>query len=93
MDEAPTSLSFRVTGRVQGVYFRAWTREEAVGRGLSGWVRNTADGAVEGVVQGPAAQLRAFAARLKVGPPAARVASVETAPQPHAPLEGFTIRR
>ena len=41
-----------VSGRVQGVYFRAFTREEAENLGLSGWVRNRADGSGEALIQG-----------------------------------------
>jgi acylphosphatase len=41
-----------VTGRVQGVFFRAFTRDEAVRLGLSGWVRNRADGSVEAIIEG-----------------------------------------
>ena len=41
-----------VEGRVQGVFFRAYTRDEAVGLGLSGWVKNRPDGSVEALVEG-----------------------------------------
>lgn len=41
-----------VEGRVQGVFFRAFTRDEAVKHGLSGWVRNRSDGSVEALVEG-----------------------------------------
>ncbi|MFL6763436.1 MAG: acylphosphatase, partial [Sphingomicrobium sp.] len=43
-----------VTGHVQGVFFRAWTREEAQTIGVTGWVRNCADGSVEAHVEGEA---------------------------------------
>ncbi|OGQ97512.1 MAG: acylphosphatase [Deltaproteobacteria bacterium RIFOXYD12_FULL_57_12] len=43
-----------VEGRVQGVYFRAYTQEEAIRLGLSGWVRNRPDGSVEAVAEGDA---------------------------------------
>ena len=42
----------RITGRVQGVFFRAWTREQADNLGISGWVRNRTDGSVEAHLQG-----------------------------------------
>ncbi len=48
------ALRARITGRVQGVAFRAWTRSEAKQRGLSGWVRNESDGSVRALFIGPA---------------------------------------
>jgi acylphosphatase len=65
-----------VTGRVQGVGFRASTVEEARAYGLTGWVRNLADGAVELEVQGEEARVTALLAWCAHGPPAARVAGV-----------------
>ncbi|NRB17607.1 MAG: acylphosphatase [Rhodobacteraceae bacterium] len=47
------ALRARITGRVQGVTFRAWTRSEAEQRGLSGWVRNEPDGSVRALLIGP----------------------------------------
>jgi acylphosphatase len=92
MSDETIAKSFRVTGRVQGVSFRAWTQAQAEARGLEGWVRNTPDGAVEGVVQGPAAAVAEFAARLHDGPPASRVDAVEAEDRPPAPLADFEIR-
>ncbi len=88
-----TSLSFRVTGRVQGVWYRGWARGEAGRLGLRGWVRNQADGSVSGVICGPEPRVAEMVRRLADGPPAARVADVETAPCPPAAEAGFTIRR
>jgi acylphosphatase len=51
------SVRVRVAGKVQGVWFRAWTTEQATGRGLSGWVRNCRDGSVEALFSGPADQV------------------------------------
>jgi acylphosphatase len=65
-----------VTGRVQGVAFRASTVEEARMHGLTGWVRNLADGAVELEAQGDEARITALLAWCAHGPPAARVAGV-----------------
>ena len=62
-----------VSGRVQGVFFRDFTRQEAARRGLAGWVRNLPDGTVELRVRGPAEKLEALRGRLREGPPAARV--------------------
>jgi acylphosphatase len=92
MTDETIAKSFRVTGRVQGVSFRAWTQARAEAGGLDGWVRNTPDGAVEGVVQGPAEAVAAFAARLRDGPPAARVEDVRMEDRPPGPLADFEIR-
>ena len=67
---------FLVAGRVQGVYFRASTRERALALGLDGYARNLADGRVEVVACGEAAALEALAEWLQHGPPAARVEQV-----------------
>ncbi len=83
---------YRVTGRVQGVYFRATTLEKALALGLSGWVRNASDGAVEVLASGPAAQLELFEAWLQRGPEHARVHSVEREPADPEPYRGFKIR-
>ena len=66
-----------VRGRVQGVYFRASTREEAQRLGLVGWVRNEPDGAVRLVAEGPRKDLEALVKWCAKGPPAARVDKVE----------------
>lgn len=86
------AIRARVTGRVQGVAFRAWTQGEAQALGLRGWVRNEADGSVSALIAGPEAEVAALAARLRVGPPAASVAGVETAPADAAEAgAGFEI--
>jgi acylphosphatase len=69
--------AFRVTGRVQGVGFRWWTRLQARHLGIEGTVRNTADGSVEVHARGEAAALDDLRRRLSSGPPGAHVASVE----------------
>lgn len=66
----------RVTGRVQGVWFRAWTKGEAQKRGLSGWVRNEPDGSVTVFASGKAEAVEDLLAALWQGPPAARVDGV-----------------
>jgi acylphosphatase len=66
-----------VRGRVQGVGFRWFVQREAEALDLSGWVRNTPDGAVEVLASGSEQQLAALEAKLKQGPRAARVDGVE----------------
>jgi acylphosphatase len=70
------TLSFRVSGRVQHVWFRGWTIETARLLGLTGWVRNLPDGSVEGRAQGRPELLARFRELLAEGPPSARVAEV-----------------
>ena len=69
-----------IRGRVQGVGFRDAMSREAERLGLTGWVRNRADGDVEAVAQGGAAALEALLAWARRGPPAARVEHVECGP-------------
>lgn len=66
-----------VSGQVQGVFFRATTRDQARSRGLTGWVRNAHDGRVEAEVQGASAAVEQLIVECRSGPPAARVDEVE----------------
>lgn len=80
-----------VTGRVQGVSFRAWTREQAEARGLSGWVRNRPDGSVEAVIAGADEMVEALIAAFHQGPAAAKVTDVSVS-ETNAPTKpGFHI--
>jgi acylphosphatase len=63
-----------ISGRVQGVGYRAWVEREAEARGLSGWVRNRRDGSVEALFSGEAAVVEAMAEACRSGP---RMATVE----------------
>ena len=91
---AERSVQARISGRVQGVSFRAWTQEQAEVRGLRGWVRNLPDGSVEAVFAGPAGTVDEMLALCRAGPAVARVDSVETADLAEPPdLRGFEIRR
>ncbi len=71
-----TRVRFLVSGRVQGVGFRAATRSEALRLGLSGHARNLRDGDVEVVAGGDEAAIEALASWLMHGPPGARVDAV-----------------
>ena len=62
-----------VTGRVQGVFFRAWTKEEAGKLGIKGWARNRADGSVEIHMEGSEGAVDQLVERLRSGPSHARV--------------------
>lgn len=87
------SYRFTVSGRVQGVYFRQSTREQAERLGLCGWVRNLADGRVEGMAHGEPAALEALRVWLQHGPAAARVDALEWRASEERPPAGFEVRR
>ena len=72
------ATKFFISGRVQGVFFRASTRAEAERLGLTGWARNLADGRVEVLAVGPASELAELAMWLEHGPPDARIDGIET---------------
>ena len=95
-DERDAAREWRVTGRVQGVGFRAWAKRAAETLGVRGRAENLADGDVRVVGIGPAAALKRFERALGEGPPRARVASVERAAAPPAldpdELAGFEPR-
>jgi acylphosphatase len=81
-----------ITGRVQGVNFRYYTRQQAVELGVSGWVRNVRDGRVEAVFQGDQEQVAKILEWCQRGPPSARVVDVAVEWQaPAEILSGFEI--
>lgn len=71
-----TAARFLVSGRVQGVFYRASTRERALALGLSGYAKNLPDGRVEVVASGSDADIDALEQWLRQGPPGARVDAV-----------------
>ncbi len=84
-----TVLQVRIEGRVQGVWYRGWTIEQARGHGLRGWVRNCRDGSVEALFAGPEAMVEAMVALCREGPPAARVTAVIANPAAPPDHSGF----
>jgi acylphosphatase len=83
---------YRISGRVQGVFFRASTQSAASDLGLTGWVRNTASGEVELVACGDDAQLMQLERWLWQGPRHAQVEQVVVAPAEAQTVSGFEIR-
>ena len=83
----------RIEGRVQGVWFRSWTVQEATKRGLAGWVRNRRDGSVEALFAGPQASVRDMVDACRSGPPSAQVDKVVTEPADLPDEAGFHQRR
>ena len=77
MTDETHSVQVIISGRVQGVWFRAWTTREAESLGLDGWVRNRADGTVEAAFSGKREAVEDMLCRCHKGPRAARVDRVE----------------
>lgn len=83
----------QVSGRVQGVYFRAHTAEVARGLGIGGWVRNLNNGQVEVLASGDEAALKKLKEWLWQGPRLAEVTAVQCEPVPFEAFDDFAIRR
>jgi acylphosphatase len=91
--DQPTARRVLVHGLVQGVGFRWHARRKAEELGLSGWVRNRPDGAVECLIEGAEASVEAMLAWLGRGPPPAQVERLEVGPAPPSGAPGFTVVR
>jgi len=92
-DQNDGSCGFIVAGRVQGVGFRWWTRRLAARLHLSGTVRNLPDGAVEVRVRGTHQAISELERRLRSGPPAASIQSLETFKVDEFLADGFRVVR
>jgi acylphosphatase len=84
--------TIRITGHVQGVFFREWAVKVASAIGVTGWVRNRSDGSVEVYAAGVAEQIERFVAELRLGSPASRVDAVEVSPAALESVSGFMRR-
>jgi len=83
-----------ISGRVQGVWYRASTKQKAQRLGLTGWVKNTADGTVEAVFEGEESTVYEMIAWCRVGPPLAQVTDVKIIQKRVcSEFTGFTILR
>jgi acylphosphatase len=87
-----TARLVRIRGKVQGVWYRAWAVEEAMRRGLRGWVRNRRDGSVEAMLAGEPSAIDEMIAACRRGPPHARVDSIASEPTVEEPPTGFEQR-
>ncbi len=86
-------VKLRITGKVQGVFYRAFTREKAQQLGIKGWEKNEPDGTVSAMGQGSEASLQQWIDWCREGPSEARVESVEVTGQPIANFQQFEIIR
>lgn len=85
---------YLISGRVQGVGYRAFTRRTAEQFNLKGWVRNLVDGRVEALAVGSEAVLKQFEEKLRQGPPHGEVDSLQiTLWEDEAPIDGFEVRK
>ncbi|WP_372874186.1 acylphosphatase [Pseudomonas sp.] len=82
-----------VSGRVQGVFFRQATAEQAERLDVDGWVRNLGDGRVEVLLEGKDSAVRELAAWLEQGPPKAKVTALALEEQALQGIAGFIVRR
>lgn len=81
----------RVSGRVQGVWYRESCRRQALAVGVGGWVRNNADGTVEAVVEGEPQSVAQLLAWMRSGPPRAEVIDVDVQEEPPQSEQGFSV--
>jgi acylphosphatase len=88
----PIARHLSISGRVQGVFFRAWTRDLADRLGVKGWVRNCPDGHVEAHVEGDAAAVEQMIEKLRDGPPAAKVENLRMWEADTFDFDGFEVR-
>lgn len=82
-----------VSGRVQGVYYRQSTEQQAERLGVDGWVRNLADGRVEVLLEGEEEAVRELKRWLHEGPANAEVSAVDVQEVPTQGITGFIVRR
>lgn len=87
------AVHVRIAGRVQGVGFRAWTRQTAEALGLRGWVRNETDGSVAALLAGEDLAVSDMLAALRRGPDASAVTGMTVNETDDTAPRGFEIRR
>ncbi len=82
-----------ISGRVQGVFFRSYTRKTAIELGIRGWVRNLRDGRVEAVFEGERDKVNKMISWCNKGPPPAKVTSVDLKWEEYkGEFDGFDVR-
>lgn len=90
-EQGPICYTGTVSGKVQGVFFRAEARENARRLGLTGWARNLRDGRVEFMVCGDRDPVETFVSWLHQGTPLSKVDEVRLTPAPYKQFSGFEI--
>ena len=92
MNSEPTARMIRISGRVQGVFFRGWTVDQARELGVAGWVRNCPDGSVEARLSGDEGAVAQLIERMREGPSGARVDELNVADCEFEDFERFEVR-
>ena len=93
MNNHQRCIKFRLSGRVQGVWFRAFTRDKAISLNVDGWVKNNANGSVSGEAVGDEGNIEKFIQFLKNGPPNSKVEDIYIEESPEiGQYLGFEIR-
>lgn len=87
------TVHLMISGKVQGVFFRASAKEKALELALNGWIKNTPDGSVEATVSGSDEGVQQFVAWCRQGPPRAEVSHVSVTPKPDSGFNGFEVLR
>ena len=85
------SVRVRISGRVQGVWFRAWTKQQATALGLDGWVCNCIDGNVEALFAGQDEAVNAMIAQCRNGPTCACVSAISYEQDEYPKEPGFHV--
>ncbi len=93
MNNHQRCIKFRISGKVQGVWFRAFTRDKAISLNVDGWVKNNANGSVSGEAVGDEGNIEKFIQFLKNGPPNSKVEDIYIEESPEiGQYLGFEIR-
>ena len=87
------NVHVKISGRVQGVWYRASTKQKAESLGIKGWVRNTDEGCVEAVFEGEDEIVDEMISWCRRGPPMSHVKNVDIKTQNLSNLEGFEIKQ
>lgn len=86
------AIKVRISGQVQGVFFRVWAKEKADQLGVMGWIRNRLGGEVEGLFVGPEEAVDALVAVCREGPKGALIDDIKTEPAPGLTPANFQIK-
>ena len=90
-NSAPYCIHAFISGLVQGVWFRAFTREQALAHQVKGWAKNLADGRVEVMLAGEKNQVEAVLTALQTGPPLSKVSGIEQKTVAWCVFDSFSI--
>lgn len=90
MDEQRCCVHAYISGKVQGVWFRAFTRKQALAANVTGWAKNLSDGRVEVMLAGDEEQISRVIDQIRIGPPLARVTDILQQTLPYEEFSDFS---